>query len=98
MDTPTLRLQHDYLLVEELEELHDPAIIQNPYGRHAQTPVRARVLIAGEGYRTVDGALQPMLARVNDIVWLQFGAGTEIRIAGQTYRVVLDRDLFAVEA
>jgi len=91
-------LNSDFLLVHELTDTPDPSGIISPYGRHASTPVRARVLAAGLGYTLPTGAIAPMLARVGDIVWLQFNAGTDIRIGGETYKMVQDRDLFAVEA
>lgn len=93
-----LSLQSDFLLVKEIEETpDDDGPILSPYGRHAAVPMRARVILAGAGYVLPSGALAPMLATVNDTVWLQFNAGTEVRIGGDAYRFVLDRDLFAVE-
>ena len=92
-----LALQSDYLLVAEIEALADIRGIVSPYGRHATDPVRAVVLNAGPGYVLPDGSRAPMLASVGDTVWLQFNAGTEVRIDGETRRFVLDRDLFAVE-
>lgn len=92
-----LSLQSDYLLVREFDAEADASGIINPYGRHASVPVRAEVLRAGQGYLLPSGERAPMLSRVGDIVWLQFNAGTEVRIGGETYRMVLDRDLFAVE-
>jgi len=38
----------------------------------------------------------PMLAKVGDIVLLQFNAGTPVRVNGEVLRIVPDRDLFAV--
>ena len=93
-----LSLQSDFLLVKEVEDVPDETgAIVSPYGRHASVPMRARVILAGAGYLLPSGVLAPMLAQVNDIVWLQFNAGTEARIGGEAYRFVLDRDLFGVE-
>lgn len=103
----------DYLLVRVLEEPADVRGVIAPYGRHADTPMRAEVLAAGPGEydpqntrsEVVDAkgtirvvpARKPMPCQVGDVVVLQLNAGTEIRWQGETYRMVLARDLFGVE-
>jgi len=114
--TQTLRMNSDFLLVRELEEAPDPSGLVRPYGRRADEPVQAEVLLAGEGLLMtnvqpvvgweIDNASvevgdalvhrAPMLAKVGDIVLLQFNAGTPVRVNGEVLRIVPDRDLFAV--
>ena len=86
----------DSLVVEVLPVEADTTGIINPYGRHAEAPSRATVLAMGPGF-TGPNFVHPMPCKVGDIVWLQFNAGTEIRIAGKPYRVVPARDIFGVE-
>lgn len=94
-----MHLNSDFLLVRELEETSSPTRVVSPYGKHAQTPTRAEVLAMGPGYLLPNGERAPMLVKsVGEIVWLQFGAGTEVRINGEMLRMVPDRDLFCVEA
>lgn len=93
-----MRLNSDFLLVRELPPAEEPSRVVTPYGKHAQTPQRAEVLAMGPGYLLQNGQRAPMLVKtVGEIVWLQFGAGTEVRINGEALRMVPDRDLFSVE-
>lgn len=103
VDTPRTAifkmLQSDYLLVKVIEDDADASDVNgiiSPYGRHAEIPLRARVLDAGDGYVLPCGELARMCAKIGDIVMLQFGAGTPVRIQGESYLMVLDRDIFGV--
>lgn len=92
-----LKLISDFLLVRVLDDAPDPSGILSPYGRHASEPQRAEVLAAGPGYRSPNGDVAPMPCISGDIVLLQFNAGTEVRMNGETLRFVPARDLFGVE-
>lgn len=92
-----LTLFSDYLLVRPLADVPDAGGIINPYGRHANDPQRAEVLAAGPGYITVSGDLVPNPCAVGDTVILQFNAGTDIKLRGETLKMVMARDLFGKE-
>lgn len=91
-----IRLISDWLLVRPLGAPADVSGIINPFGRHAADPVLATVLAAGPGYTYPQGGRHQMPCEVDDVVMLQFNAGTEVRIKGESLRMVQARDLFGV--
>lgn len=91
---PTRELQplSDFLIVQMHDDPAEALII--PGGR-VDIPKVGTVLRAGPGYHQ-NGQLIPNPVKNGDIVLLQIGAGTDVKMGGVVYKFVPSRDLFGV--
>ena len=91
--TMTLEPFSDFIVVRVHEEQASGQLII-PKTVEVRIPLVATVCAAGPGYVTPAGALVPMPVAVGDIVLLQFGAGTDIRLGDEVFKILPARDLF----
>lgn len=81
----------DYLIVEVHKATAGPLIV--PDSVEIKTPIVGTVQAAGPGYWQA-GTFIPTHSKPGDVVLLQFGAGTDVRLGEKVYKMVLERDLF----
>lgn len=60
-----------------------------------EKPKQAKVLAVGEG-KYVDGKLQPLTVKVGDIVLTKEWGGDEVKIDGETYKIVAEEDIMGI--
>ena len=84
----------DFLIVQ----IHDDpasALIVPSTVAPIPIPKVGTVLLAGPGHYD-HGTFVPNPCAKGDVVLLQIGAGTDVKLGGDTYRMVPSRDLFGV--
>lgn len=60
-----------------------------------EKPKQAEVLAVGEG-KYIDGKLSPLSVKVGDIVLTKEWGGDEIKIDGETYKIVDEDDIIGI--
>lgn len=60
-----------------------------------EKPKQAKVLAVGEG-KYVDGKLQPLTVKVGDVVLTKDWGGDEVKIDGETYKIVEEGDVLGI--
>lgn len=60
-----------------------------------EKPKQAKVLAVGEG-KYIDGKLQPLTVKVGDIVLTKDWGGDEVKIDGETYKIVEEGDVLGI--
>lgn len=62
----------------------------------AEKPTQGEVVAAGQGAQLGNGELRPLAVKEGDRVLFGQYAGTEIKLAGETYLIVKESDILAV--
>jgi len=60
-----------------------------------EKPKQAKVLAVGEG-KYIDGKLQPLTVKVGDVVLTKDWGGDEVKIDGETYKIVAEEDILGI--
>jgi len=60
-----------------------------------EKPKQAKVLAVGEG-KYIDGKLTPLAVKVGDIVLTKEWGGDEIKVDGETYKIVDEEDILGI--
>lgn len=60
-----------------------------------EKPKQAKVLAVGEG-KYIDGKLQPLTVKVGDIVLTKEWGGDEVKIDGETYKIIEEGDVLGI--
>lgn len=60
-----------------------------------EKPKQAKVLAVGDG-KYVDGKLQPLAVKVGDIVLIKEWGGDEVKIDGETYKIIEEGDVLGI--
>ena len=60
-----------------------------------EKPKQAKVLAVGEG-KYIDGKLQPLTIKVGDVVLTKDWGGDEVKIDGETYKIVEEGDVLGI--
>ena len=63
-----------------------------------ERPVRGRVVALGEGYYLESGEYVKTRLKVGDVVYFGRYAGSEIKIDGHDYNIIIEQDVFGREA
>ena len=90
---PELQPLSDFLIVQIHEDKASGIIIPEQLQR-VDIPKVGTVLRAGPGYVAPSGQLVPNPVKAGDIVLLQLGAGTDVKLGGEVFKFVPARDLF----
>lgn len=61
-----------------------------------QKPTEGEVVEVGEGTRTADGKLIPMVVKKGDVVFYDKYSGTNLKYDGQEYLVLHEKDILAI--
>lgn len=62
----------------------------------AEKPTQGEVVAVGQGAQLENGELRPLAVKEGDRVLFGQYAGTEIKLAGETYLIVKESDILAV--
>ncbi len=68
-----------------------------PDSANKEKPVIGTVMAVGPGKRADDGKHIPLDVKVNDRVFYSKYAGTELKIDGETYLIVSETEILAVQ-
>jgi len=61
-----------------------------------EKPKTAKVLAVGEGKKSADGKLQPMSVKVGDVLLIKEWGGDEIKLDGETYKIIDEADVLGI--
>ena len=92
----TVRPLHDRIVVRpmEQEEVTRGGVILPDSAK--EKPNRGKVLAVGSGRTTDEGKVIPLDVKVGDVVLYGKYSGTEIKLDGQEYMILQERDILAV--
>jgi chaperonin GroES len=92
----SLRPLHDRILVERLEEeaVSKGGIIIPDSAK--EKPQRGKVVAAGKGKVSEDGAVRPLDVKAGDVVLFGKYAGTEVKIDNEDRLIMREDDVLAV--
>jgi len=60
-----------------------------------EKPKQAKVLAVGTG-KYIDGKLQPLTVKVGDIILTKEWGGDEVKIDGETYKIIEEGDVLGI--
>ncbi len=60
-----------------------------------EKPKQAKVLAVGEG-KFVDGTIKPLTVKVGDTVLIKEWGGDEIKLDGETYKIIDEEDILGI--
>lgn len=92
-----IRPLHDRVLVKRLEEEQKTAggIIIPDSAK--EKPTKGKVVATGKGSRNEAGEIVPLDVKEGDVVLFPQWGGQEIKINGETFLVIKEADIIAVE-
>lgn len=61
-----------------------------------EKPQKGKIIATGEGHTTPEGKLIPVTVKVGQVVMYKKWGGTEIKIDGQEYLIVEDKDILGI--
>jgi len=92
-----LKPLYDKVIVERLEAESKTAggiIIPD---NAKEKPQKAKVIAVGDGSRSEEGKIIPLIVKVGDTVIFAKWGGTEIKLNGKEYIILSEKDILAIE-
>jgi chaperonin GroES len=88
---------HDRVLLERLEQNEQKStggIIIPDTAK--EKPIEGKVIAIGDGARTDDGKVTPLVVKVGDRVLYGKYSGTDVKIDGKEYLIVRESEILAI--
>jgi chaperonin GroES len=93
---PHIRPLHDRIVVQRIEDSAPPAGSILIPDSAKEKPQRGKVIAAGKGRYTEDGARVPLEVSVGDLILFGKYSGQEITLEGADYLVMREEDVLAM--
>lgn len=92
----TVKPLQDRVLIKRLEEETKTAggiIIPD---NHKEKPAQGEVIAVGTGYRLQDGSVKALEVKKGDKVLFGKYSGTEVKVAGETFVIMKEEEIFGI--
>lgn len=91
-----LRALADRIIVKRLEQTTTTASGIVLPGESNEKPDQGVVVSIGTGVEFADGTTRPLVVKVNDTVLFSYRSGQEVKVAGESYLILKESEIFAV--
>ncbi len=62
-----------------------------------EKPTKGKVLAVGPGRRLEDGKRVALAVKAGDVVWYGKYSGTEVKVAGEEFKILREEDILGIE-
>jgi chaperonin GroES len=91
-----LRALADRVVVKRLEQTTTTASGIVLPGESNEKPDQGVVISVGTGVEFADGSTRPLVVKAKDIVLFSYRSGQEVKVAGESFLILKESEIFAI--